>query len=303
MTTGKSAHGRKDGGVIDYHVHLWRHAPHLSLLASVDQLAEYCAYAARRGVTELAVTEHSSRFAQSDALVRGWWEEDPSPARRAETRTCWDEELGADLDHYVDSVLAAKAAGLPVVVGLEVDYLPGQMGKVTGLLAGYPFDVLLGSVHWIGAWLFDALDWAQAQQQWASRGVERVWCDYTRAVEELAGTGAVDVLAHPDLAKVAGHRPAVPDEFYDRIAEAARTCGLAAELNSAGWRKPCGEAYPAAGLLARFHDYGVPITTASDAHQLADLGWRVADLTAAAQAAGYRKVTAFRGRNQTPQPL
>jgi histidinol-phosphatase (PHP family) len=289
--------------VIDYHVHLWRHAPHLSLLASVDQLAEYCEYGTRRGVTELAVTEHSSRFAQFDALVRGWWEEDPSPARRAETHACWDEELGADLDQYVDSVLEAKALGIPVVVGLEVDYLPGEMGKVADLLAGYPFDVLLGSVHWIGAWLFDALDWEQAQQQWASRGVERVWGDYTRAVEELAGAGTVDVLAHPDLAKVAGHRPPVPDEFYDRIAEAARTCGLAAELNSAGWRKPCAESYPSARLLARFHDYGVPITTASDAHHLADLGWRVADLTAAARAAGYRKVTAFRSRNQTPQPL
>jgi histidinol-phosphatase (PHP family) len=115
---------------------------------------------------------HSSRFIQFDALVRGWWEEDLSPARRAETRTSRDEELGADLDQYVETVLAANAAGLPVVVGLEVDYLPGQMTKVAELLAGYPFDVLLGSVHWIGAWLFDALDWEQAQQQWASRGVE-----------------------------------------------------------------------------------------------------------------------------------
>jgi histidinol-phosphatase (PHP family) len=95
----------------------------------------------------------------------------------------------------------------------------------------------------------------------------------------------------------------VPTEFYDRIAEAARSSGLAAELNSAGWRKPCGEAYPAAGLLARFHDCGVPITTGSDAHQLADLSWRLADLTAAARAAGYREVTAFRARSPAPQPL
>jgi hypothetical protein len=42
--------------VIDYHVHLWRHVPHLSLRASVEQLADYCARAARLGVTELAVT-------------------------------------------------------------------------------------------------------------------------------------------------------------------------------------------------------------------------------------------------------
>jgi histidinol-phosphatase (PHP family) len=293
----------EDNGVIDYHVHLWPHSPRLSLQASVDQLAAYCAHAARLGVTELAVTEHSSRFRQLDALVRGWWDQDPSLGRRAETSACWDEELGADLDQYVDSLVAAKVAGLPVVAGLEVDYVPGRMDEVAALLAGYPFDVLLGSVHWIGAWLFDALDWARAQRQWASRGVERVWGDYTRSVEELAGTGTVDVLAHPDLAKVAGHRPAAPDEFHDRIAEAARSCGLAAELSSAGWRKPCAEAYPAPELLARFHDYGVPITTASDAHQLEDLSWRIADLAAMALAAGYSEVTTFWGRHRTPRPI
>jgi histidinol-phosphatase (PHP family) len=285
-----------DGSVIDYHVHLWRHAPHLSFRASVDQLAECCAHAARLGVTELAVTEHFSRFRLVDALVRGWWKQDPSPARRAETSRCWDDELGADLDQYAGTVLAAKAAGLPVVLGLEVDYLPGRMDEVGTLLAGYPFDVLLGSVHWIGAWLFDALDWAKAQRQWASRGVERVWGDYTRSVEELAGTGTADVLAHPDLAKVAGHRPPAPGEFYGRIAEVARSCGLAAELSSAGWRKPCAEPYPAPELLARFHDCGVPVTTGSDAHQVADIAWRIADLTALALAAGYSQVTAFRSR-------
>ena len=220
------------------------------------------------GVTELAVTEHCSRFGQFDQLLRGWWDRDPSPARRSEMAKCWDEELGGDLDQYVETVLAAKAAGLPVVVGLEVDYFPDQMDQVAALLGNYPFDVLLGSVHWIGAWLFDALEWAKAQEQWSARGVDRVWDDYTRSVEELAACGAVDVLAHPDLAKVAGHRPGVPDEFYDRIAEAARSSGLAAELNSSGWRKPCAEAYPALALLSRFHNNGVPITTASDGHEL-----------------------------------
>jgi hypothetical protein len=82
-----------------------------------------------------------------------------------------------------------------------------------------------------------------------------------------------------------------------------RSCGLAAELNSSGWRKPCAEPYPAAGLLARFRDYGVPVTTASDAYQVADLSWRIADLTAMALAVGYSEVTAFRGRSRTPQPI
>ncbi len=293
----------EDDRVIDYHVHLWRHAPRLSLQASVEQLADYCAHASQLGVTELAVTEHCSRFCQFDQLLRGWWNEDPNPARRAEMSNCWDEEVGADLDQYVETVLAAKAAGLPVVVGLEVDYFPGQMDNVAALLDGYPFDVLLGSVHWIGAWLFGALDWGEAQEQWTARGVKRVWEDYTRSIEELAGSGSVDVLAHPDLAKVAGRRPEVPNEFYDRIAEAARSSGLAAELNSSGWRKPCAEAYPAPALLTRFHDAGIPITTASDGHHLDDVSWRISDLTAMARAAGYSEVSAFRDRKRTPQPL
>jgi len=52
----------------------------------------------------------------------------------------------------------------------------------------------------------DLVSVAEAQRQWASWGVERVWSDYTQS-KELAGTGTVDVLAHPDLAKIAGHRP------------------------------------------------------------------------------------------------
>ena len=40
-----------------------------------------------------------------------------------------------------------------------------------GALANYPYDVLLGSIHWIGACLFDALEWAKSQGQWLDREV------------------------------------------------------------------------------------------------------------------------------------
>ena len=58
----------------------------------------------------------------------------------------------------MECVSAAKDAGLPVVLGLEVDYYRGRMDDVATLLAGYPFDVLLGSVHWLGTWRFDDID-------------------------------------------------------------------------------------------------------------------------------------------------
>lgn len=289
--------------MIDYHVHLWQHGPQGSLQATVEQLADYCAHARDLGITELAVTEHSSRFRQVDELVHGWWDADPSPQRRAEVAGKWDEELGGDLDQYVQTALAAKAAGLPVVLGLEVDYHPGRMDAVGELLGGYPFDVLLGSVHSIGAWMFNALRWASAQQEWDNRGVETVWDEYTRALAELAATRSVDVLAHPDLVKVAGRRAAVPAEFFDRMAEAARDCGLASELNSSGWRRPCAEPYGGPELLTRLHELGVPVTTASDGHQLDEVSWRIADLTELARAAGYSEVATFSGRKRAQQPI
>ncbi|MGH9101911.1 MAG: PHP domain-containing protein [Acidimicrobiales bacterium] len=283
--------------MLDYHLHLWPHGegPTEPL---VEQVAAYCEAAARVGVVEVALTEHLFRFVQADALLRGWWEGDPDTAMAAGVETYWDRHQGADLDRYVEVGLAARREGLPVRLGLEVDYYPGRMDKVAGLLAGYPFDVLLGSVHWLGTWMFDDLSDARAMAEWDIRGAEWAWAAYTEALCELASTGTCDVLAHPDLAKVTGRRPARPLELYDRMAEAAASSSMAAEVSSAGWRKPAAEAYPAPDLLARFCALGVPITTASDAHRLGDVGDRMRDLRPLVDAAGYRELATFDSRRR-----
>jgi histidinol-phosphatase (PHP family) len=288
--------------VLDYHLHLWPHGTPASQ-PTLDELAAYCETAAEAGVDEIALTEHLFRFVQADAALAGFWDDDPDPALRASLARYWREHAHADLDAYVEAVLEAKAAGLPVVLGLEVDHYAGRMDKVAALLDGYPFDVLLGSVHWMGAWGFDQLGDAVVDAEWDIRSIESVWDAYTDALEELAASGVCDVLAHPDLAKVSGRRPAVPDEWYDRMAEAAASSGMAAEVSSAGWRKPVAEAYPAPALLARFRKAGVPATTASDSHGLGDVASRTPDLRALLADAGYETLTSFRGRKPEQVPI
>ena len=283
------------GHVLDYHVHLWPHGAKAGPL-TVDQLAARCDAAAARGVAEVAVTEHLFRFSCAEAVLGGCFAGDPDPVLRDRMRAYWSEHTGADLDQYVTTVLEAQAAGLPVVLGLEVDHYAGRMDRVAELVAGYPFDVLLGSVHWIGAWGFDNLEDGVAMAEWGRRPLDAVWDAYVGCLEELAASGVCDVLAHPDLPKVAGHRPADPEGWYDRIAAAAGASGLAAEVSSAGWRKPAGEAYPAPALLARFAKAGVPVTTGSDAHRLSDVGVGVDALVPLLRDAGYHTVTAFRRR-------
>jgi histidinol-phosphatase (PHP family) len=282
--------------MLDYHLHLWPHHEHDTVLRP-EQLVHYCEQAEAAGVTEIALTEHLFRFRQADALLGGFWDDESvPPALAASMAEYWKFHATVDLDAYVACAQEAKDAGLPVVIGLEVDYYDGRMDEVAALLAGYPFDVLLGSVHWVGGWRFDDLDDPVSMVEWPARQVDRCWDAYTAALEELAASGACDVLAHPDLIKVAGFVPSAPAEWWDRIAEAAVSAGMAAELNSAGWRKPVGEQYPAVELLRSFVARGVPLTTASDAHHLDHVAYRADDMRALLASVGVELLQGYRAR-------
>jgi len=287
--------------VLDYHLHLWSH-DHSDVSLRLEQIAQYCEKAAAAGVVEIALTEHLFRFVQAEPIAAGLFDEE-DPALRASMRRYWDYHARNDLDAYVEMATAAKDAGLPVVVGLEVDHYRGRMDKVAELLDGYPFDVLLGSVHWIGAWQFDDLDSPLNMAEWSVRQVDASWDAYTEAIEELAASGACDVLAHPDLIKVAGFVPDHPEECWDRLAEAAASSGMAAEVSSAGWRKRCLEQYPSRGLLDRLAERNVGFTTASDAHGLDRVADRTDDLRQMLSSVGIDQLVAFRGRRPRAVPL
>lgn len=84
--------------------------------------------------------------------------------------------------------------------------------------------------------------------------------------------------------------------FWEDDPSPHRRVHMAAEVSSAGWRKPAAEAYPAPGLLARFRAAGVAVTTASDAHDRPDVAHRADDLRRLLDAAGYDSLCAFSAR-------
>ncbi len=289
--------------MLDYHLHLWPHREASTWLA-LEQVAAYCEAAAAAGVTHLALTEHLHRFVEVQPIIRRHLEHAEGAAPlRASMAAYFDHHARSDLDAYVELCETAKREGLPVVTGLEVDYFAGQMDAVADLLAGYPFDVLLGSVHWLGAWQFDDLRSTVQAAEWDTRPVDAAWEGYTRAMEELAATATCDVLAHPDLIKLAGRVPDAPTEWWDRIAEAASASGMSAEVSSAGLRKPIAEQYPAAGLLARFVGRGVPLTTASDAHELDFVADRSMQLRELLASLGVAELAAYEARVRRAVPI
>jgi histidinol-phosphatase (PHP family) len=201
---------------------------------------------------------------------------------------------------YCGAVLDARRAGLPVKLGLEVDFVGERQEQLSEVLAPYPWDFLLGSVHWL-----DGLAVDQEPGVWAGRTVEQVWREYVDALAELASGGAVDVLAHPDLAKIFRQRPepGVLAELHEQAAEAIAAAGVCIEISTAGLRKPVGELYPDLGLLAACLRRGVAITIASDAHVPELVGKDFDQALALARRAGCETVTVFEGRARRQEPL
>lgn len=276
--------------LIDSHVHLQPHGERPIVNRAL--LDRYVESAQRHGLEAIAITEHLFRFREAYDLLAGWWDEDPNPALAATAKCYWDDHVNLSLTEYARLIEAAKSDGLPIYLGLEMDWIPGRAERLRSLLAPYDWDIVLGSVHWIGAFGFDI---EEMPSEWERRGADAVFHEYAQLIAELAGSGLVDVLAHPDLPKLWGQAPSHLDAFERSIVDAAVAGGCAIEVNTNGLRKP-GGIYPSASLLAQAYQAGVAATLASDAHTPERVGEAFAAATAHARAAGYTRVTSYARR-------
>jgi histidinol-phosphatase (PHP family) len=289
----------------DYHVHIHPHrdtpgAPRPGTFPA-DYIDRYVEVALSRGADEVGFVEHLYRCVESQAALGQWWKSDPHPHLVREMDEIMARELDMSLERYVDAILQAKARGLPVKLGLEVDFEPGTMQAVMDLIAPYPWDYLIGSVHWIGAWWFLR---PSGPDELARRGVRRAFEEYFELTTALAETGMVDSLGHVDVIKVAG---LVPDgdlayQWEPVVAATARS-GSAVEISSQGLLRAVREIYPAPGFLERFARAGVPITLGSDAHAPDESAFGYDAIIEAARAAGYAEYLHFSERRRIPTRL
>lgn len=211
-----------------------------------------------------------------------------------------------EFPRYVDAVLALKKryrGRIEVLLGIEADYVEGFEEALEAELARYPFDVVLGSEHWLDGWWVDAPS-SVARYREGQSEVDTIWARYAQSVVAATSSGLFDVLTHLDLPKKFGFRPSEPFAGREEdVVAAVAASGCAVELSSAGRRRPISEDYPGPELLRRLVVAGVPLVLSSDAHAPGEVGFAFADLAAAAAAAGAREVRAFRGRRGHPVAL
>jgi histidinol-phosphatase (PHP family) len=265
--------------IVDYHMHLRNGREEIAHDTwSVDPFVEAARAA---GVDEIGFTEHVYYFKQ--------------------TRTLWtvpfqSDRCVYDLDPYVEAVVQARNRGLPVKLALEVDYVPGREDEIRALLAPYPWDYLLGSVHYV-----DGLGIDCEPRLSDEVGVDEAWHRYFDLLAQAARSGLFDSLSHPDLVKFFGDRAAAFD--HGSVADAIAESGVAVEVSTAGLRKPVRELYPHPDFLAACRERGVPVTTGSDAHSPDVVGRDFDRARELLRSAGYETVTVFERRQARQEPL
>ena len=275
---------RIDSGTMlrtDYHNHTARcgHAG--------GAMRDYLLAALGRGVTELAFTDHVPLY-----FLPG---DDPGPGL-AMTR--------AELPGYVAEVEALReefAGRIDLLLGIEADYAEGFEEELNELLAPYPWDVVLGSVHCVAG---DWIDAPGSGKRHGTEGSAALWSEYYRLIAKACGTGLFDVMSHFDLPKKFGHhRPAEVLGAEEAAVEAAAKAGVAIEVSSAGLRKTVAEIYPGPDLLRKLVTAGVPVVFSSDSHAPAESGWGLEKTLAAAREAGATSQLSFRRRVATAHPI
>lgn len=269
--------------IADYHMH--PRGPGESIEHTLETVERYVEAARERGIDEIGLTEHVYYF--------------------RETLDFWKvpyqyERCVHGLETYCDSVLEAKRHGLPVKLGLEIDWVPGNVEGLAEILDSYPWDYLLGSIHYV-----DGLGIDSRPTLIDRLGTERAWDRYFDELAALAVSGLVDVLAHPDLIKFFGQRVDEPllSRIHDRFTDLLADTSVALEISTAGRYKPIGELYPDRSLLERARACSVPITLASDAHASENVGRDLDQAIALARDVGYTTVTVFEGRQGRQEPL
>lgn len=177
---------------------------------------------------------------------------------------------------------------LEILVGLEVDYIPGVSERFAVTKEKYHLDYLIGGVHLVGhsanpeeLWFIDGPKWEiydEGLTKFFGGDIRRAVRCFFDQTNQMIEREAFDIIAHFDKIKMHNRdRYFHEDElWYRKLAmetlELIHQKGLIMEINTRGiYKKRYNGFYPSPWLMAEAHRMGVPMIISSDAHHCSEL--------------------------------
>jgi histidinol-phosphatase (PHP family) len=157
---------------------------------------------------------------------------------------------------------------IKIKIGLEVDYFEGKEEEIRTYLKNLPLDYIIGSVHYLGEKTVDL-----GPEFYEGKSIDRLFVSYFESVITAIASGLFDIIAHCDLIRIYGYKPAMnPEPLYKKLARAMKTHNVAFEVNTNGRNRPLADFYPDRRFLHIFREENVPVCVNSDAHMPSRVG-------------------------------
>jgi histidinol-phosphatase (PHP family) len=257
----------------DYHAHLEKGS------LTIDYLSKFVEEAKQKGIKEFGISEHAYHFYETKEIVSKEWMEERRYYKMAD---------------YVHLFREAEKSGMDVRMSIEMDYTPGKHAEMESFVRSYPFDYVIGSVHWVDDF---GIDLAEFRKEWDRRDLYKTYEGYYSQIVTLAESNLFDIVGHLDLVKIFNYVPQ-DEEFmmqqYERVTDALKNSKTCVEISTAGLRKPVGRMYPEPELLSMCYKKGIPIVLSSDAHEPHQVGENYDSAVKFAKEAGYRSLMTFK---------
>lgn len=263
--------------MVDYHIHTDRcgHAE--------GSIEEYYREARRKGLEEIGFADHFPL----DLL--GF-----TPPLKVTME-------GEELSQYVKDIdeLRRQKRNPSVKMGIEVDYLPGKEEVIKRELKPYPFDYIMGSVHFLGNWDFTNPQVAPEYEKLKEHEIFQIHEEYFQLVEQVVQSGIFDIIGHIDVIKKFGYLPRKGTHYLmERASDLLEEADMCVEVNTAGYYAPIKEFYPGMEFLKLCFNKKIAVTLGSDAHRPGDVGRDIKKALNMVKAAGYREIALFKKRKR-----
>lgn len=205
------------------------------------------------------------------------------------------------LDEYCRRILDLNKScnDLIIRLGIEVDYLPGKEEDIRHILNSYPFDYVLGSVHYLDGETVDL-----GPEYYETKDLYNLYCRYFEVINDAASSGLFDIMAHPDLVRIFGF---IPDRDmtneYLKLARHLKKQDVAIEVNTNGRNKPLGDFYPDPAYLHIFCNEDIPLCLNSDTHFPQGVAQYFDEAYAIIIRSGYKEMATFSKRNRNMKSI
>lgn len=203
----------------------------------------------------------------------------------------------SEFPNYVAEVLALKKeyeGKIDVLLGVESDFFPEYIDVYRKQYEKYPFDYIIGSVHYVdGISIFDRNRWQGLSEEKKIQLKDM----YYKLIAESAKSGLFHILGHIDAMKA--YYPEFSSIETKQVEETLKVIAeyqVAIEVNTSGKMKDCGGWYPADDLLEMAYHYGVKVTLGSDAHDPERVGDDFDEVRKRLKDIGFKQWVYFRNK-------